>query len=208
MDPRAIESQSLEIIEDELKKRGLFDRIPQDRLHVVKRVIHASADFDFAGALVFSEGAMEAARRVMKKNPVFVTDTNMIAAGINKKTLESLGGSVRCYMSESEIERESLRRGVTRAVVSMERAAAEFPDAVYVIGNAPTALMRLCELTRDGAARPALIVGVPVGFVNVLESKEELKRLNGGTPFIVAEGLKGGSTVAAAIVNALLYENK
>ncbi len=204
MDPQSIESKSMQIIEIELKRRDLLDRIPEERRHVVKRVIHASADFDFAETLFFSGDAMEAARRTLERSPVFVTDTAMIAAGINKKTLTSLGGAVHCYMSEPEVEEEARHRGVTRAVVSMEHAAAEFPDAVYVIGNAPTALLRLCELTRAEAARPALIVGVPVGFVNVLESKEELKKMQ-GTPFIVADGLKGGSTVAVAIVNALLY---
>ena len=207
MDPHAIERRSMEIIEDELQKRGLLGGIPADRLHIVKRVIHATADFDFAALLRFSDNALSAAARAIEAGPAFVTDTNMIAVGVNKGALARCNGSVRCYMSEQETERVAKERGVTRAVVSMERAVAEFPEAIYVIGNAPTALLRLCELTREGCARPALVIGVPVGFVNVLESEAELVKLAGdtGTPCIVADGLKGGSTVAVAIVNALLY---
>lgn len=204
MDPKSIESRSMEIIESGLAERGLLGAIPRDRLHVVKRVIHTTADFDFAASLVFSDGALEAAGRAIGSEPVFVTDTNMIAAGINKRALARAGGLVRCYMSEPETEEEAARRGVTRAVVSMERAAADFPGAVYAIGNAPTALLRLCELIREGRAAPALVIGVPVGFVNVRESKETLAGMK-DLPFILSEGLKGGSTVAAAIVNALLY---
>lgn len=207
MDPGGIERRSMEIIEGELDKRGLLASIPQGRLHIVKRVIHATADFDFAGTLAFSDDALEAARRAILKKPALVTDTNMVAAGINKKALASCGGSVRCYIAEPETERLAVERGVTRAVVSMERAAADFPEAVYVVGNAPTALLRICELTRAGRMKPALVIGVPVGFVNVVESKEELVKMAAETktPYIVANGLKGGSTVAAAIVNALLY---
>ena len=213
MDPQSIERKSMEIIEDELRARGLLNSIPRDRLHIVKRVIHATADFDFAETLAFSDNVLEAASRVVEKGSALVTDTNMIAAGINKKALVACGGSVRCYMSEPETEQLAKERGVTRAVVSMERAAADFPGAVYVVGNAPTALLRICELTRAGRMKPALVIGVPVGFVNVVESKEALIEMAGvtsgtKTPYIVANGLKGGSTVAAAIVNALLYGPK
>lgn len=204
MDPQSIERESMRIIEEELALRGMLGRIPADRLHVVKRVIHTTADFDFAESLVFSDGAMEAAKSFVREKPVFITDTNMIATGINKKALAAARGSVRCYMAEQETERMAGERGVTRAAVSMERAAEEYPEAAYVIGNAPTALMRLCELIAGGAARPSLVVAVPVGFVNVRESKNEVARLF-GTPFILSGGLKGGSTVAVAIVNALLY---
>ena len=207
MDPQSIERRSMEIIEGELNERGLLRSIPSDRLHIVKRVIHATADFDFAETLVFSDDVLKAASLVVERGPVLVTDTNMIATGINKKALASYSGSVRCYISEAETERQAKERGVTRAVVSMERAAADFPEAVYVVGNAPTALLRICELTRAGRMKPALVIGVPVGFVNVIESKEELIKMaeETKTPYIVANGLKGGSTVAAAIVNALLY---
>ena len=207
MDPQSIERRSMEIIEGGLNERSLLSGIPKGRLHIVKRVIHATADFDFAETLAFSDDALEAAVRAIAGNPVFVTDTNMIATGINKKALTAHGGSVRCYISEPETEEQAKERGVTRAVVSMERAAEDFPEAVYVIGNAPTALLRICELTQAGRMRPALVIGVPVGFVNVIESKEALIKMAEGTkiPYIVANGLKGGSTVAAAIVNALLY---
>jgi precorrin-8X/cobalt-precorrin-8 methylmutase len=204
-DPHIIEENSMRIIASELESRGLLDSIPGDRLPVVKRVIHSTADFDFAKSLVFSDGFMEQAAAVMKNSPRLVTDTNMIAAGINKKALESLGGSIRCYMSDQETMDEAGERSSTRAVVCMERAARETPDAVFIIGNAPTALLRLCELAHEGAAAPSLVIGVPVGFVNVVESKETLLAL-AGVPRVVSTGLKGGSTVAVAIINAIMYE--
>lgn len=210
--PQEIENESMRIIREELREHGILQSIPDDRLHVVMRVIHATADFDFAETLVFSPTAIQAADEALRKNPAIVSDTNMIASGINKRILAKANGSVRCYMSDPDVEREAVARGETRATVSMERAVAAHPYAIYVIGNAPTALIRLCELMRQGAAKPALVIGVPVGFVNVVESKEELvetaKATATKTPYIVANGRKGGSTVAVAIVNALLLGMK
>jgi precorrin-8X/cobalt-precorrin-8 methylmutase len=168
------------------------------------RVIHSTADFDFAGALVFSDDAMSAAYRMLESSPVFVTDTNMIVSGINKAALSKANGAVRCYMSDPDVAEEAIRRSETRAAVSMERAVRETPNAAFVIGNAPTALLRLCRLVEEGIASPSLVIGVPVGFVNVMESKEALMNLD-GVPRIVSTGPKGGSTVAVAIVNAILY---
>lgn len=206
MDPRAIENASMTIIRAELEKRGLLAGIPEARLPVAMRAIHSTADFDFAEILEFSPDVLDAAKRAFGASPTFVTDTNMIVSGINKGALAKAGGRVRCYMADEDVAREAAARGTTRAAVSMERAVAETPGAIFVVGNAPTALIRLCELTEEGRAAPALVVGVPVGFVNVVESKARLKTL-GQTPYIVANGLKGGSTVAVAVVNALLYEN-
>lgn len=176
---------------------------PAENLDVVKRVIHATADFEYQKSLRFSPGAVGIAREALRAGTPVVTDTMMAAAGISKTSCAALGVSVVCRMSDPAVAAEAAERGVTRAVVSMERAAADTPGAVFVIGNAPTALLRLCELIDAGAARPALVVGVPVGFVNVIESKERLIRTS--VPSIAAMGRKGGSTVASAIVNALLY---
>ena len=204
MDPQAIEEMSMKIILSGLEERGLLRSIPDDRRQVVMRVIHSTADFDFASALVFCDDAMSAAYKMLESRPVIVTDTNMIASGINGAALAKTGGAVRCYMSDPDVAEEAVRRSETRASVSMERAVRETPDAAFVIGNAPTALLRLCRLAEEGIASPSLVVGVPVGFVNVTESKEALMNLT-GVPRIISTGPKGGSTVAAAIVNAILY---
>ena len=176
---------------------------PAEDLDVVKRVIHTTADFEFQKNLRFTPDAVSKAREALRRGVTVVTDTMMAAAGISKKSCAALGVPVVCRMSAPEIAEEALSRGVTRAVVSMEHAVAETPEAIFAIGNAPTALIRLCELIDEGKAHPALVVGVPVGFVNVIESKERLARTN--VPSIIAMGRKGGSTVASAILNALLY---
>ncbi len=174
-----------------------------EELDVVMRVIHATADFEFQKKLRFTRDAVRKGREALRNGVAIVTDTMMAAAGVNKKSCAALGVSVFCRMSDPEIAEEAVSRSVTRAAVSMERAVAETPDALFAIGNAPTALIRLCGLIDEGEARPSLVVGVPVGFVNVIESKERLVRTD--VPSIVAMGRKGGSTVASAVVNALLY---
>ena len=173
-------------------------------LAVVKRCIHASADFDYAANLYFSAGAVEQALEALKNGAGIVTDTNMAAAGINQRVLKKLGGSVHCFMAEEDVAEEAKKRGVTRATVSMERAARLAGPMIFAIGNAPTALLCLDGLIRTEAIRPALVIAVPVGFVNVTESKERI--LTAGVPCIIARGRKGGSTIAAAICNALLYQ--
>jgi len=197
--PDEIEARSFEII------RGLLAPRKLDPLTgpVVLRAIHASADLDYADNLVFSEGAVERGLDALGSGCTIITDTQMAKSGINKAALEKLGGRVLCFMSDPDVADEARRRGVTRASVSMERAAALEKPCIFAVGNAPTALIRIKELADGGDLRPALVIGVPVGFVNVVESKELI--LSSSLPHIVARGQKGGSGVAAAIVNALIY---
>ena len=198
--PADIEKRSFAIITEELGGRTFPDGIAE----VVKRVIHTSADFDYADNLCFSPDAVEKAKAALEAGATIVTDTNMALAGISKGTLAQLGGKAVCLMADEDVAREAKARGVTRATVSMEHAAKLEDPLIFAIGNAPTALIRLHELIEEGAVSPALVIGVPVGFVNVVESKELF--LGGDTPYIIARGRKGGSNVAAAIVNALLYQ--
>lgn len=198
--PAEIERRSFAIIGEELGGRTF----PEGIREVVHRVIHTSADFDYADNLCFSPEAVEHGKKALLAGATVVTDTNMALAGVNKAALEKCGARARCFMAEADVAAEAKARGVTRAVVSMERAAKLEGPVVFAIGNAPTALIRLHELILEGAASPALVIGVPVGFVNVVEAKELF--LGGETPYIIARGRKGGSNVAAAIVNALLYQ--
>lgn len=200
MKPADIEKRSFAIITEELGGRTF----PEGVAEVVKRVIHTSADFDYADNLCFSPDAVEQAKAALEAGATIVTDTNMALAGISKGTLAQLGGRAVCLMADEAVAREAKARGVTRATVSMEHAAKLDGPLIFAIGNAPTALIRLHELIEAGAVSPALVIGVPVGFVNVVESKELF--LGGDTPYIIARGRKGGSNVAAAIVNALLYQ--
>lgn len=198
--PMDIEKRSFEIITELLGDRRLD---PENEL-VIKRVIHTSADFDYADNLVFSPHAVSKGIEALRAGCDIVTDTQMAKAGINKTILGSLGGEVHCFMSDPDVAQEAKERGVTRAIVSMERAASLPKPCIYAIGNAPTALISLYEQIKAGKTEPALIIGVPVGFVNVVESKELI--LGTDLPYIVARGRKGGSNVAAAICNALLYQ--
>ena len=200
MKPADIEKRSFAIITEELGGRTF----PEGVAEVVKRVIHTSADFDYADNLCFSPDAVEQAKAALEAGATIVTDTNMALAGISKGTLAKLGGKAVCLMADEDVAREAKARGVTRATVSMEHAAKLDGPLIFAIGNAPTALIRLHELMEEGAVSPALVIGVPVGFVNVVESKELF--IGGETPYIIARGRKGGSNVAAAIVNALLYQ--
>lgn len=200
MKPADIEKRSFAIITEELGGRTF----PEGVAEVVKRVIHTSADFDYADNLCFSPDAVEQAKAALEAGATTVTDTNMALAGISKPTLAKLGGRAVCLMADEAVAREAKARGVTRATVSVEHAAKLDGPLIFAIGNAPTALIRLHELIEEGAVSPALVIGVPVGFVNVVESKELF--IGGDTPYIIARGRKGGSNVAAAIVNALLYQ--
>ena len=197
--PAEIEARSMEIIARELGERSF----PAEELPVVKRVIHTTADFDYADNLVFSPGAVARGVAALKGGCSIVTDTQMAKAGINKRVLGKFGGEVFCFMSDPDVAAEAGARGVTRAAVSMERAAALPGGMILALGNAPTALVRACELAQEGKLSPALVIGAPVGFVNVVESKELLLTMD--LPHIVCRGRKGGSNVAAAICNALLY---
>ena len=201
--PADIEARSFEIISAELAEAGkVLD--PENEL-VVKRVIHTSADFEYADTLMFSEHATALGIEALKGGCSIVTDTKMAASGINKRVLGKFGGEVHNFISDPDVAAEAKERGLTRSAVCMERAAALGKPLIYAVGNAPTALVRLYEMLQAGemACPPALIIGVPVGFVNVVESKELICELD--VPHIVARGRKGGSNVAAAICNALLY---
>lgn len=198
--PEDIEATSFEIISREL---GPLDLDPQTEL-VVKRVIHTTADFDYAKTLTFTAHAVERGVEALRNGATVITDTSMVAAGINKRVLGSFGGQVCTFIADADVAAEAKRRGLTRSAVSMERAAQLPGMLVFAIGNAPTALVSLARMLNDGSLpRPALIIGVPVGFVNVVESKELIMATD--VESIVARGRKGGSNVAAAIVNALLY---
>lgn len=199
--PADIESRSFEIITGELGDRVLD---PENEL-VIKRVIHTSADFDYADNLVFTEHAVARGVDALKNGCSIVTDTRMALSGINSRVLNRLGGRVHNFISDEDVATEARERGLTRAAISMERAAALDEPLIYAIGNAPTALVRLYEMISAGEMRiPELVIGVPVGFVNVVESKELIISLC-QVPSIVARGRKGGSNVAAAICNAMLY---
>ena len=199
--PDEIEKRSFEIIGRELEQRGIVLDAVQET--VTKRVIHTTADFDYADTLVYSENAVEKARNLIKNGAHIVTDTNMAKAGINKKRLAGYGGEVHCFMADEDVAAEAKSRGVTRATVSMERAAALHRPVIFAIGNAPTALISLHEMMQEGVFKPAFIIGVPVGFVNVEAAKELI--IQSDVPHIVNRGRKGGSNVAAAICNALVY---
>ena len=199
--PQEIEKRSFSIIEEELQLRGIT--LPVEEAMVTKRVIHTSADFSYAQTMTYSAGAVETAKWLITEGADIVTDTNMALSGINKRVLARYGGSVHCFMADEDVAREAKERGVTRATVSMERAAKIEKPVIFAIGNAPTALIQLYGMIEEGY-RPAFIIGVPVGFVNVEAAKELI--LQTKIPHIVNRGRKGGSNVAAAICNALLYE--
>ena len=198
-DPAAIEARSMEIIESELKTV-----IPAENKAVVKRVIHATADFDYAENLAFSAGAVAKALSALRRGCAVVTDTQMAKSGINKAAAAKLGCEIFCFMSDPDVAEEAKARGCTRALVSMEKASRLTGPVIFAVGNAPTALLALRDLIDRGEAAPELVIGVPVGFVNILEAKEAI--LTSSVPYIVAKGRKGGSNVAAAIVNALMYQ--
>ena len=198
--PMDIEKRSFEIITQILGDTQLD---PENEL-VIKRVIHTTADFEYVQNLVFSDHAVQKGIEALRNGCDIVTDTQMAKSGINKTILGKLGGQVHCFMSDPDVAQEAKERGITRAIVSMERAAKLPRPCIFAIGNAPTALISLHEQMEAGLLNPALIIGVPVGFVNVVESKELI--IASPVPHIVARGRKGGSNVAAAICNAMLYQ--
>ena len=198
-DPMEIEKRSMEIIES-----ALPSGIPEDNKAVVKRVIHCTADFDYAKNLTFSVNAVKKALDALRGGCDIVTDTQMALSGINKAAAAKLGCTVHCFMSDPDVAEQAKERGCTRAVVSMEKASKLNKPLIFAIGNAPTALLKIRELIDAGKINPLLVIGVPVGFVNIIESKEAIMETD--VPFIVSKGRKGGSNVAAAIVNALMYQ--
>ncbi len=197
--PKDIEHRSFEIIEAELGGR----KLPDDIKPIVMRAIHTTADFDYYDNMYFSVGAVEKALAAIAEGAVFITDTNMAKAGINKAALARHGCTVECFMADSDVAEAASEKGTTRAAASVDKAASADKPVIYAVGNAPTALIRLREHIKDGSFIPRVVIGVPVGFVNVVQSKELI--IESGVPCIVARGRKGGSNVAAAVCNALLY---
>ena len=200
--PQDIEKRSFAIISKELEEKGIV--LPKEQELVTKRAIHTSADFDYAKTMTYSDHAVEIAKKLIQNGADIVTDTNMALAGVNKKELAKYGGEAHCFMAEEEVAKIAKERGVTRAAVSMEKAAQIEKPVIFAIGNAPTALMELYEMIKSGKYRPAFIIGVPVGFVNVEAAKDLILKTD--VPYIINRGRKGGSNIAAAICNALLYE--
>lgn len=198
--PAEIEARSFEIITEELGERTLN---PTHEA-IIKRVIHTTADFDYADNLIFSHQAVGLALQALREGTPIVTDTNMGKAGINKTALQNTGSEVYCFMADEDVAKAAKEKGTTRAAASMDKAAVLGRPCIFAVGNAPTALIRLYELVEQGLIKPKLIIGVPVGFVNVVQAKEQIMTME--VPYIVARGRKGGSNVAAAICNALLYQ--
>lgn len=200
--PQDIEKRSFAIISKELEEKGIV--LPKEQELVTKRAIHTSADFDYAKTMTYSAHAVGIAKKMIQNGADIVTDTNMALAGVNKKELAKYGGEAHCFMAEEEVAKIAKERGVTRAAVSMEKAAQIEKPVIFAIGNAPTALIELYEMIQSGKYRPAFIIGVPVGFVNVEAAKDLILKTD--VPYIINRGRKGGSNIAAAICNALLYE--
>lgn len=198
--PLEIEARSFEIITKELGDVALQAGTES----IVKRCIHTSADFEYANSLVFSGDALTSAKQALQNGAVIVTDTNMGKAGINKTALAKLGCTVECFIADEDVAQIAKQNGTTRATASIDKAMTLQKPIIFAIGNAPTALVRIYELIQEGRLTPALVIGVPVGFVNVVQSKELI--MSSDVPHIVAKGRKGGSNIAACICNALLYD--
>lgn len=198
--PDQIETRSFEIITEILGDRELDPRYEA----VIKRCIHTSADFEYADSLYFTDGVIERIQSAIKGGAYIVTDTKMAQAGINKRRIQKYGGEVLCFIGDEDVAAEAKKRGVTRSLVSMEKASRLDRPVIFAVGNAPTALLSIYDLVKAGKLDPVAVVGVPVGFVNVVESKERIIEL--GVPSIVARGRKGGSNIAAAIINAIQYK--
>lgn len=198
--PDQIEAKSFEIISEILGDRVLDPRYEL----VIKRCIHTSADFEYADSMYFTDGVVEKIKEAIKNGATIVTDTKMAQSGINKKRIEAYGGKVLCFIGDEDVAAEAKERGLTRSYISMEKASKLEAPVIIAVGNAPTALFSICELVKEGKLDPVAVIGVPVGFVNVVESKEQL--IESGIACIVARGRKGGSNIAAAIVNAIQYQ--
>jgi precorrin-8X/cobalt-precorrin-8 methylmutase len=199
MKPEEIEAESFRIIDSEAGEHGWGDAEWQ----IVRRVIHTSADFEYANSLMFSDAAVEKAVAALRSGAFIVTDTNMALSGISKARLAPFGCAITCHVADADVAELAKREGITRSIAAMRKAVSNPANRIFVIGNAPTALFELMRLTAEGTARPALVIGLPVGFVGAEESKITLATADLGIPFITNIGRKGGSNVAAAVVNAL-----
>ena len=196
--PMGIEEKSFEIIGEEMAPHNFTE----EQLKVVKRVIHTTADFEYQDIIHFSEDAINKAQQILKEGVTIYTDTNMALSGISKPALKKLGCNVECYVARDDVKKEAKERGITRLMAGVEKAVEEGVQ-FFVFGNAPTAIYKLLELVDEGKAKPKFVVGAPVGFVGAKESKELLEKYD--IPMITIRGRKGGSTVAAAIMNAIMY---
>ncbi len=199
LDPVAIERESFAIIEREVGEHG-FSALEWP---IVRRVIHTSADFDFARNTLISQGAVASAISAICGGAKILCDTNMALAGVNKARLASFGSEIRCHVGEAQVADAAKSEGLTRSTLALRKGVEE-GCRIFAIGNAPTALFELLRLVREGAPRPALIIGAPVGFVGAEESKEAL--IETDLPYIACRGRKGGSTIVTAILNALLIQ--
>lgn len=195
--PAEIESNSFEIIDNEMGEHSFSEL----QWPVVRRVIHATADFDLGRSMLFQSGAVESAITAIRAGKPVIADVGMVLAGISKPRLERFGGEVRVYISRPDVAQKAKAGGITRAIIATRQAVEESPDGIFVIGNAPTALLELIKLVKEGKARPSLVIGVPVGFVSAQESKAELEKLD--VPWITNRGRKGGTPAAVAALNAL-----
>jgi len=200
--PEEIEAESFHIIDAEVGAHSWSAL----QWPVVRRAIHTSADFDYVRSMVFSEEAVERGIEALRRGRGVVTDTTMALAGINKRLLERFDIRISCFVADPGVAKEAARKGITRSIAAMCKAAGDPDNGIFVIGNAPTALFELLRLVREEGLRPDLVIGLPVGFVGAEESKEALLRQapGHGIPFITNRGRKGGSNVAASVVNALL----
>lgn len=194
-----IEEESMNIISKELAHITL----PEKLAHIIKRVIHTTADFEYAQLLEFHADAVENGVKALQKGCLIYADTNMITAGVSKLSLDKLNSTVKCFVHDKDVVATSKEMGITRSIAGIDKAASNNAFKVFIIGNAPTALVRLCELYEQGVVKPDLVIGVPVGFVGAKESKEMLRK--SGIPYIITRGRKGGSTVGVAILNAIMY---
>lgn len=198
--PCSIEERSMVIIEESLPE---LKELPEEERQIIKRIIHATGDISYASLVRISPEAVATGLAAIRAGRNIITDVNMLKAGLNPNRLESFGIKVSCYIKDPRVLEKARQDGITRAMAAMHLAAPEMAGGIIAIGNAPTALFALCELIKQGMASPALVVGTPVGFVGARESKEMLMEL--AVPYITIPGTKGGSTIAVAIVNALLY---
>lgn len=197
--PEEIEAESFRTIDKEAGDHGW----PEAEWQIVRRAIHTSADFEYVQSMVLSEKAVERAVKALRSGAGIVTDTNMALSGISKARLAEFGCAVSCHVADADVAESAQREGITRSIAAMRKAVNTPANRIFVIGNAPTALFELLRLMNDGLANPALIIGLPVGFVGAEESKNALAATQHTVPFITNIGRKGGSNVAAAVVNAL-----
>lgn len=201
--PEDIEKKSFEIIENELGKK--VKNFSEETLPIIKRVIHTTADFEYADLIKFMRNPVEAGKNIIKNGCRIYCDTNMIVNGLSKNILKKFNCEAYSLVSDENTAKEAKERGITRSIVGIEKAGKDRDTKIFLIGNAPTALFKLKEMIeKNEIEKPALVVGAPVGFVGAADSKEEFKKIN--VPYITIDGRKGGSTVTVAILHGILYQ--